>query len=65
MKKARIYTILLGINIILLLVAFILNEKLKGMPLYAILIIVMVTTPIYLFKQLKAVETAAKEAGKK
>ena len=57
--------ILLGINIILLLLAFIFNQSIKGWPLYTILIFVMVTTPFYLFKQLKAVEKAAKEAGKK
>ena len=65
MKLARIYMFLLGINIVLLLVAFIFNETLKGAPLYIILIFVMITTPFYLFKQLKAVEKAAKEEGKK
>ena len=61
MKNIGAFIILLGINIILLGIAFIFYESLGTMVMYSILIYVIVSTPVYLYLELKRIQKMYKK----
>lgn len=61
MKKAGVFIALLLVNIVVLLIAFILGDQLADIVLYGLLFYVMISTPIYLYLQLKSIQKMAKK----